>query len=361
MSTIQRGTLLIATGSIIGLSVYFAFFFQTVSQQDSVASGLMLMDDSDGSDGEIISKFDWNEGDPVTPAIGMPATQAGAGAICSPDGVEETPGLGSNQEKNPVQLELPIHSSFNTEGIDISIDFKRLEPNGSFVSRGKEFDLGMKNGKLSIKYKLISPAGKTTTVEKVTDYDIPEDNTFRNYRFVYKPASGKGEILVDQIPVWNHQSEPFDKLKWKEDAPIVIGLAMEGDGSGRSIFDNLVIRHNGSTFNIPIELLSFTAEPEGNKIMLNWFTGKESNTEYFVIEKSADTKTYIEIGKVKAAGKSQNLKAYALLDTKPSEGINYYRLALSNHRSKSIWIPVIAIRYQQDKPTGQVLPQSGKY
>jgi hypothetical protein len=360
MSTLQRGTLLIATGSIIGLSVYFAFFFQTVSNTESVASGLMLMQDSD-SDGDIISKFDWNEGNPIAPAIGMMAMQAGPGAICSPDGVEETIGLGSDKNKKPIQLELPVHASYNTEGIDISVDFKRLEPTGSFISRGKEFDFGMKNGKLAIRYKLISPAGKQITVEKVTDYEIPEDQSFRNYRFVYKPASGKGEVLVDQIPVWNHQSQPFDKMKWKEDSPFVVGMEMEGDGSGKSIFDNLIISHHGSTMNIPIELLSFTAEPEGNKIMLNWFTGKETDTDYFIIEKSADTQTYLEIGKVKAAGKSQNLKAYALLDTKPSEGINYYRLALSNHRSKSIWIPVIAIRYQQGKPQAQPPPQSEKY
>lgn len=360
MSTLQRGTLIIAAGSIIGLSVYFTFFFQTMSRTDSVASGLMHMDNTNG-EGEIISRFDWNEGSPVVPAIGMPARQAGQGTICSPDGVDETNGLGSDKRKKPIQLELAVHSAFNTEGIDISIDFRRLEPTGTFVSRGREFEFGMKNGKLAIRYKLISPAGKQTTVEKVTDYEIPEDLTFRNYRFVYKPASGKGEVLVDQIPVWACQSQPFEKLKWQEDAPLIIGQDMEGDGSERSIFDNLVIRHNSTTFNIPIELLSFTAEPEGNKIMLNWFTGKETDTEYFIIEKSSDTKTYTEIGKVKGAGKSQNLKAYALLDTKPSEGINYYRLALSNHRSKSIWIPVIAIRFQTDKPGEQPPPQSGKY
>jgi hypothetical protein len=359
MSTLQRGTLIIATGSLIGLSVYFAFFSQIATNTETVASELMISNDT-GNDGEVITHFDWNSGEPLQPTFGMTATQLGKGTDCSSDGVNQTPGLSAGREKNAIRLELPVQSAFNSDGIDISIDFRRLEPSGSFVTRGKDFDFGIKNGKLSIRYKVISPAGKQTSVEKTTDYEIPKDLDFRNYRFVYKPASGRAEILVDDIPVWSHQTQAFDKLKWQETEGILIGNEMEGDGSGKCIFDNLVIRQNGSTMNIPIELLSFTAEPEGNKIMLNWFTGKETDTEYFIIEKSSNTQTFEQIGKVKAAGKSQNLKAYALLDTKPSEGVNYYRLALSNHRSKSIWIPVIAIRYQQDKPAEQSPPQSWK-
>lgn len=359
MSMLQRGTLVIAAVSLIGLSVYFTIFVLTTSKTETVASGLMLTGDP-GSDGEIITQFDWNAGEPLLPTFGMAAIQMGQGALCSPDGVDETPGIGAGKEKHPIQLELLAHSSFNTDGIDIAIDFRRLEPSGSFVSRGKDFDFGIKNGKLSIRYKVISPSGKQSNIEELTDYEVPMDYTFRNYKFIYRPASGKAEILVDQMPVWSHGTQAFDKLKWLENEAIVIGKEMEGDGSGRCIFDNLIIRQNGRTMNIPIELLSFTAEPEGNKIMLNWFTGKETDTEYFIIEKSSNTQTFEQIGKVKAAGKSQNLKAYALLDTKPSEGINYYRLALSNHRSKSIWIPVIAIRYQQEKPSEQPPPQSWK-
>ncbi|MBK9320246.1 MAG: hypothetical protein IPM91_16585 [Bacteroidetes bacterium] len=98
-----------------------------------------------------------------------------------------------------------------------------------------------------------------------------------------------------------------------------------------------------------MQLLSFSAELENNYTMLNWFTGKENGTEYYIIERSDDTKTYKEIGRVKAAGKSETLKAYALVDKEPMLGITYYRLALSNNTSRSIWVPVIAFRLKPEQ------------
>jgi hypothetical protein len=87
---------------------------------------------------------------------------------------------------------------------------------------------------------------------------------------------------------------------------------------------------------------------QGNNIMLNWFTAKETETDFFKIEKSSDTKNYIEVGRVQASGNSVNLKAYALLDTKPNVGVTYYRLGLGNSTAKSIWVPVIAIRVKPE-------------
>jgi hypothetical protein len=93
-----------------------------------------------------------------------------------------------------------------------------------------------------------------------------------------------------------------------------------------------------------MELLAFSAELQGNAVMLNWFTAKEKGTDTFRIERSTDTKVYEEVGTVKAAGASENLKAYALLDTKPILGVAYYRLGLNNSTVRSTWLPVIAFR-----------------
>ena len=124
---------------------------------------------------------------------------------------------------------------------------------------------------------------------------------------------------------------------------------MTGNGKQIAFLDNLIIRRTGRSNLAPMELLSFSAELQDKIIMLNWHTSKENGTDYFKIERSIDTKTFTEIGRVKAAGKSDALKAYALIDKEPVMGVAYYRLALPNNTAHSAWVPVIAIRLKPEQ------------
>lgn len=97
-----------------------------------------------------------------------------------------------------------------------------------------------------------------------------------------------------------------------------------------------------------MDLLGFTAELKGKEVEIQWYTAKENGTDYYKIERSFDTKEYQEVGRIKAAGISNGLKTYTLTDNNPYPGINYYRIGLNNNTSKSIWLPVIAIRIKPE-------------
>lgn len=77
---------------------------------------------------------------------------------------------------------------------------------------------------------------------------------------------------------------------------------------------------------LPVELVRFTAEPEGEDVMTNWTTASERNSDHFVVERSADGETYAEVGRVAAAGTSLGLMEYGLVDASPLAGLSYYRL-----------------------------------
>ncbi len=78
--------------------------------------------------------------------------------------------------------------------------------------------------------------------------------------------------------------------------------------------------------NLPVSLLSFTATKEGNKSLLQWTTANEVNSSYFEAERSSDGVSFTGIGHVDAAGNSGSAKNYSLVDAKPVNGMNYYRL-----------------------------------
>ena len=77
---------------------------------------------------------------------------------------------------------------------------------------------------------------------------------------------------------------------------------------------------------LPVELLSFNATAKNKTIDLKWSTASERNSAYFNVEQSTDSKTFLNIGQVKSFGTTNAQQAYAFLDEKPNNGINYYRL-----------------------------------
>lgn len=77
---------------------------------------------------------------------------------------------------------------------------------------------------------------------------------------------------------------------------------------------------------LPMELLDFKATLEESSVVLNWATASETNTSYFIIERSHDAVSWETISQIEGAGNSQNLKTYSIYDSSPLENISYYRL-----------------------------------
>lgn len=77
---------------------------------------------------------------------------------------------------------------------------------------------------------------------------------------------------------------------------------------------------------LPVELLSFTAEPNEKTVMLKWQTASETNNDYIAVERSSDAREFSEIGRRTGAINSQEIRYYQLEDFLPKSGINYYRL-----------------------------------
>ena len=77
---------------------------------------------------------------------------------------------------------------------------------------------------------------------------------------------------------------------------------------------------------LPIELLNFTAKPNGSKVDLNWSTATETNNDFFTIEKTLDGANFEYVATVAGAGNSTTVLNYSSVDNAPYEGVSYYRL-----------------------------------
>lgn len=94
---------------------------------------------------------------------------------------------------------------------------------------------------------------------------------------------------------------------------------------------------------LPIELLSFSGEAEGDHNLLRWQTATEANSSHFVVERGADGAVFEPIGSVPAAGQSQTMLDYAFVDATPPKGRSYYRLRMVDADGSESPSPTIAI------------------
>lgn len=86
-----------------------------------------------------------------------------------------------------------------------------------------------------------------------------------------------------------------------------------------------VIVWNGA---LPVTLVSFTANKEGQMAVLNWQTALEINSDYFLIQRSTDGKVWHDLASINALGDYDELKKYTFTDNTPALGTNMYRLKM---------------------------------
>lgn len=79
---------------------------------------------------------------------------------------------------------------------------------------------------------------------------------------------------------------------------------------------------------LPVQLISFNATKTPGKVVLNWATAQEINSDYFEVQRSTDASNWTTVTTVKAAGNSGNVINYKADDAAATAGNVYYRIKM---------------------------------
>lgn len=116
---------------------------------------------------------------------------------------------------------------------------------------------------------------------------------------------------------------------------------------------------NGAAINmqqpLPVNLLSFEAAKQAATAVLNWTTTKEINLAKFIIERSADTRTFVAVDTVQSLSILAGDK-YNFIDAKPLSGINYYRLKMVNRTGTFSYSPLRKLDFSSNADAVLVYP-----
>ncbi len=95
---------------------------------------------------------------------------------------------------------------------------------------------------------------------------------------------------------------------------------------------------------LPVVLVSFTTQLQGDKVQLNWSSSTEINVGYYLIERSTDGIHFDSVGLVNAKG---SLSAYAFEDAAAQQGVNYYRLKIIDNNGAVTYSTIKMISGEQ--------------
>ncbi|HSD62140.1 MAG TPA: PQQ-dependent sugar dehydrogenase [Ignavibacteriaceae bacterium] len=146
----------------------------------------------------------------------------------------------------------------------------------------------------------------------------------------------------------NSDNESGFRIQRKDDSDIFIDAGIVGAGvtnfsdsvSNLTTYTYRIIAYNDSAVSdysneadiviteVPVELLSFTANASDNKVTLNWNTATEKNNKGFAVERELDD-NWAQIGFVQGYGTTAKKHYYSFIDdftNKPYHGAVYYRL-----------------------------------
>ena len=97
---------------------------------------------------------------------------------------------------------------------------------------------------------------------------------------------------------------------------------------------------------LPIDLISFEANANEDKVDIKWITASEINNDYFTIERSLDGREWSEVIVTGGAGNSSVMIEYFETDFNPLQGVSYYRLKQTDFNGEFSYSNVVPVRFE---------------
>jgi hypothetical protein len=99
---------------------------------------------------------------------------------------------------------------------------------------------------------------------------------------------------------------------------------------------------------LPVQFLSFKAQPDHNQVEINWATGAEFNNAYFIVQRSKDQINFEDIAQVNGAGTNSTTRQYSAFDTEPYSGTSFYRLKQVDFNDAFSFSNTISVEFHND-------------
>jgi len=162
-----------------------------------------------------------------------------------------------------------------------------------------------------------------------------------------KTGSSYAGFYSNDGVLWSPIGNQID-LGFGNGSPVYAGLALTSHNN--YTLSTATIDNYSLTGIVSVNLQSFTGSLNLSKqVELEWTTTLEINISNFVIERSADNIHYTDIDTIAAVNSGRFTVNYQRRDDSPLNGINYYRLRITDIDGKITYSSLVVIRVTDSK------------
>ena len=201
---------------------------------------------------------------------------------------------------------------------------------------------------LAKKWKVwaVLPTGDTLKIVKIDSWNFRWQG---NYRFPTMQKVPVGSRLEADVTYDNtaanprNPNSPPQQVSWGENTSdeMLVGYFdllpyQPGD-------ENIALADNPASQPLPVTLLSFEAQRQGDDALLRWRTATELHSRAFAVESSVDGSTFQPLGQVAGAGTSTQARSYEFTDVNVARyavAQVYYRLRQIDEDGTGTYSPV---------------------
>ncbi|MEO7209591.1 MAG: T9SS type A sorting domain-containing protein [Chitinophagaceae bacterium] len=132
-----------------------------------------------------------------------------------------------------------------------------------------------------------------------------------------------------------------------------IGVSKHSNGlaTGIDSFTRFSVVNPGAIV-LPVTITDLKAAANGHVVDLTWTSLNEINIDKYTVERSGDAVNYIGLGNVTARDNNEPENKYALTDSKPLNGSNFYRVKVWEKDGVTSYTNTVKINFSDNNPNG---------
>ncbi len=161
--------------------------------------------------------------------------------------------------------------------------------------------------------------------------------------------NSNGSDILNRISGYSYGTELY--------ALYTKGVSTDNDGiaNGINSFSPFSIT-NTQNIILPVTLVNLKAYQIGNTVKIDWTSLNENNVAAYEVERSANASNFKTIGTLPAAANEAQSKDYILVDQKPLEASNYYRIKAIDKDGKIIYSKIALVTLSKTRTGINVYP-----
>jgi hypothetical protein len=221
-----------------------------------------------------------------------------------------------------------------------------LITNGATVSApltaGSNAVASATNNSMTLNWTNGSGSGRLVVVKKGSAVTSnPADLSVYPANTVFKSGA---QIGIDEYVVYSGNSNTVTVTALATGGNYYYKI-FEYNGSAAPVYNiNETLSGNVPTGALPVTWINFDASEKNGKVVLNWATSAETNSAYFIVERSMNGIDFHETGRVQATGNGIGKQQYTFTDEIAAQSKLFYRLKQTDNDGLFSYSKIVTIQ-----------------